>query len=782
MAVVLGVLICGGNYLAWQVFHLQSMIGGSLPVLVFATVVVVALGVNPLLRTIGSRGDSAGSRGFSAAELAVIVALAGVACGYSGATYLRYLGPAAVLPAHQALTQTQWQATKALSYVPGHVGFLAEGHILDARGLAARVTEERDDDDAAGRLWRLSSAADRERWLAARDTPGAGDRAALAAAINRVLADPAFADGREAGAVGDADRVAVGRRWLQETLGEWIAPPHSGGGVLLNDGVYEPGVHDDVLLGRGHGAMPWPGDIRWSAWWPVVRLWGGLMALLVVTVILLSVVVRPQWADHERIAFPIVRLVEMLAAREPGAGLPTVARSKLFWVGFGVVGLHLINGLNAWWPALPRVPMTFDFLPVRDLFPSIRSWHSTHVFLPTVHLAVAAFAFMLPRSVSFTLGITNVVFVIAAAQMVALGISGTGGQAGTPWFELLNFGGMVGMVLAMLYLGRRYYAAVALRSVGLTRWSPAPRGAVWALRGVLVLVPLTVWHLTSSGLSPVLSALAVAMVLMLWAVSARIVCETGLLRLGQALLPMSVASAFLGEAAIGPTQMVVLTMVSIILANDLGETPMIYALTGLEATHRTGARGRGVTPGMIGMALAGLAIAVVATLAVHYRFGLLSLTDTAVNWRAAMGVDGAADVAAELAGTDALVASVNARGLERLALVRADAWSLGWAGTGLALFMACAALRLRVPWWPVHPVMFVLLANWGTATFGVSFLLGCAVKVLVMHLGGARAYHAAMPLMCGVIAGSLVSAIGWMLVGVVYFAITGHAPVAYALF
>jgi hypothetical protein len=66
--------------------------------------------------------------------------------------------------------------------------------------------------------------------------------------------------------------------------------------------------------------------------------------------------------------------------------------------------------------------------------------------------------------------------------------------------------------------------------------------------------------------------------------------------------------------------------------------------------------------------------------------------------------------------------------------------------------------------------------------FGPSFLLGWVIKSAVVGTSGARGYHAVKPLMVGIIAAELLSGLGWMVVGAVYFFTTGKTPPTYWIF
>ncbi|NJL32158.1 MAG: hypothetical protein HC898_11345, partial [Phycisphaerales bacterium] len=54
---------------------------------------------------------------------------------------------------------------------------------------------------------------------------------------------------------------------------------------------------------------------------------------------------------------------------------------------------------------------------------------------------------------------------------------------------------------------------------------------------------------------------------------------------------------------------------------------------------------------------------------------------------------------------------MNIQGINRWLSAAPSSESLFWAGLGLSLVIATALARLRLPWWPIHPVMFIF---WGT--------------------------------------------------------------------
>ncbi len=92
---------------------------------------------------------------------------------------------------------------------------------------------------------------------------------------------------------------------------------------------------------------------------------------------------------------------------------------------------------------------------------------------------------------------------------------------------------------------------------------------------------------------------------------------------------------------------------------------------------------------------------------------------------------------------------------------------------GVALVAVVGFLRLRYVWWPIHPILFLI---WGTRAGGrlwASFLLGIAIKTIVVKIWGQRQVLALRPLLLGVVAGDLIGALVSMACSSGYYFATG---------
>ena len=89
------------------------------------------------------------------------------------------------------------------------------------------------------------------------------------------------------------------------------------------------------------------------AWLRPIFWWTVFLTTLIWVMVCLNILVRKQWIEHERLAYPIVQLpLEM--TRLDGR----LFRSKMMWIGFAIAGgINLINGVNFFFPALPELPV-----------------------------------------------------------------------------------------------------------------------------------------------------------------------------------------------------------------------------------------------------------------------------------------------------------------------------------------------------------------------------------------------------------------------------------------
>ena len=588
---------------------------------------------------------------------------------------------------------------------------------------------------------------------------------------------------------------------------------------MLAGGQELPGVTGRLVTGSDRRAGYRPSNVPWSAWWPVLRLWGGVALCLAGAGVCLAVIVHPQWSRHEMLPYPLVRFVEELtrpsnsrdatrprrnddvsstststknendAAVQPvtpslaWSRVPAVLTNRLFHLGLlTVLTLHLANGLHEWFPAFPAIPLRYDFTAFEAVFPNAAGkYGSSELFHPTVFFSVIGFAFFIRGDVSFSLGISGIVWVallaVAASRGVSLGNSYLEPEAGS----LLRAGAYLGSALTIIYLGRRYYSRVALDALALSRFTDTrgqPSGgggaAKWAARLLLLCVLLAVALLYQyAALHPLLGLAAVGVILVMLLVIARISAETGAFYIDPSWMPTVLFTALFGFDGLAPSTFIALALVSTVLIGNPREALAAYAVNALHLGQRVGRLPPGRSAlGIGGVALAGFALAAAATLTVVYTRGLSPTDAWGVRWHPSLAFDA---LSRRLADAEALG---QLQQLQHTALN--PQWgSLAWLALGLALVVGCALARLYLARWPLHPVLFLVLGSAPGVRFAWSFLLGWFLRQAIVRLGGNRAFKQSLPLAVGLIAGELLAALLWQTVGLTYYFTTGQVPRSY---
>ena len=118
---------------------------------------------------------------------------------------------------------------------------------------------------------------------------------------------------------------------------------------------------DSTALRWYFEGLPRGQRIPWGAWLVPLSAWIGFFVASYCMMFALTSLLYRQWADRERLTFPIAYVPEAVAA-EPARGkvLNTFLRSRMTWTGVAVpILIFALNGARAYVPSLPEVPLHF---------------------------------------------------------------------------------------------------------------------------------------------------------------------------------------------------------------------------------------------------------------------------------------------------------------------------------------------------------------------------------------------------------------------------------------
>lgn len=521
------------------------------------------------------------------------------------------------------------------------------------------------------------------------------------------------------------------------------------------------------------------GDVPWSEWSDPLLSWMPLVVLLALAVVSLSLIVHRQWTKHESLRYPIADFTSSLMGQSQETGVASIFHSRLFWLGLAIVlGINIVNGLHAWFPNSIEIPTKFWLAPLSAKLPKVpRAWTLAALrFYPTV----VAFGFVIAAEVSFSLGISQIVYIFLAVPFVKAGMDFSDNNWSGGVNSWQRFGSYVGIALILLYTGRRYYWGVLKQAVTFRRQERVEVYAAWAFRIFLLSVMCLIVVLSRLGLDWPLAVVAVLSILLMFLVMSRVNAESGLFVIAPYWTPMAIVTGLFGVAAAGPKALVVLGLFSMVFSMAARESLMPFLVNGLKVCETFKIR-----PARVGWAAVGtfaivLAIAVPVGLWANQNYG--AQKDFWVTTHSPVEVfDAVGRATSKLTRSGELKTSNALTGWQRITHMDPDKRFLWAAGVGLFLVLSFSMLRLRYTWWPIHPVIFVMWGSYSMGYFHYSFLLGWLIRVMVMKFGGTKTYRQVKILMFGVIAGEILGKLIFMIVGAIYYAKTGQKPVTFGL-
>ncbi len=539
-------------------------------------------------------------------------------------------------------------------------------------------------------------------------------------------------------------------------------------------------IFTDYMQGKGRGGKPLIGfaQVPWYAWRKTLAFWFAVLGLNFIAGLAAAVVVHRQWSRREHLAFPIAVVVGGLIEPPSGRRLfNDVFRNKGFWTAFVLVfGVLAVNGCHAWWPGFIAIPTGIDLRPLRDILGAVGKVPWVNLLEVRFYFAAIGLAYFLTSEASLSLGLSAWLYVLAAAPLVAAGVDMQTDvlAGGLPAF--MYFGAYLGLAVMVLYLGRRFYWAVLKRSLWLGGQEDVLPREVAACRVLVMASAALVGLLWWTGLHPLLATAFVALTGMLFLMVGRINVTTGLFIIQPFWHPVTVLAAVFGAYALGPQALVILAMLSVVVTIDPRIAVVPLALNAIRLGEMNKLK-PGRLAGWMGAAvILAMIVAVGVTVWGMYDLGVQGVDSGGTQWAlvvARMPFDMLQRAVDKLSATDSLQAASAPTTLSRLARPDPTPHFFTAAGIGFALVMACSYLRLRLPRWPLHPMLFLVWGSRWTTEFAPSFLLAWLIKTQIMRYGGQTYYRRARPFFIGLMAGEFTAGIFWGAIGVGYYLLTG---------
>jgi len=554
-------------------------------------------------------------------------------------------------------------------------------------------------------------------------------------------------------------------------LARWIYPDFAG------DSPRE-WINDPIAYGF-HNRWTEPGPIPFVAWIRPAFTWGIFLFALYGAMLCMVAILRRQWFENERLPFPLAQIqLALVEQPPPGRWLNAILARRSFWIAFAAVFLlHAYNGLSNYFPRhIARIPVYYNIHDIMSSPPW--SYVDSKIKDAAVFFTAFGVAYFLPGSVSFSLWFF---YILANVHRMLLGTftgdptdHGRGDQ---------HFGGIIAYTLMIAWIGRHHWRLVIAQAFRGERGGE-PRGRYlsypFAFWGLTVCAWIMIGWLVGAGATVVGAAVVVALMLTLFMIITRIIAETGLIH-GQLQVPLMKPWTLLVLAGVQrpvPLETYHLTNLLQTVHYDFREVVPVYASHGLKVMDQTAFAdrprneedepesdfGRRRAIGMKFIFLLMLA------LLVGYVVSFASMLWTEYSFDSTQDISHRSpinDWGSMINPTytiSSTVAYAQARYYPQHNVP-------GHIAAGFVITSVLAFVRLRFPWWPLHPVGYLMIMTFPAAHLWFSIMLGWLARTLILRFGGAGMYTAAKPFFIGLIVGESMAAGFWLVVGIVLSAL-----------
>ena len=507
-------------------------------------------------------------------------------------------------------------------------------------------------------------------------------------------------------------------------------------------------VTDPMTVRCFYEGVPAGQDIPWRPWVTPLICWSVFALAYFAVSIALMAILRKQWMETERLTYPIAQAPLELSQVEREKLLPRIAKSRLTWIG--AVFPILVTSWNCTAVLAPQIgqirfpPLNWGILRLRLHFSFI----------------VAGLSFLLNTSVSLSIWLFHIIYALQTGFFKHLGY--TLGKP-EPFFHMepaighQATGATIVFVLASLWAARRHLGRV-LRCA----WRPKPEledsAGILSYRAaviVFVLGTATMWTwLVLSGMQVWTAGFFIAAALGIIYFLARVVAQTGVAAARPVFIPQSVVTHAVGTSAFKPEGLATLAY-GFAWSADVRSCVMASMANGLRVVADPSFK-PAQTRNWRRMTLWAIVIAVLVSLLVSY-VSLIGLcyAKGAVNYRHWF-----------LRGLPQYANKYGVRLIEEGFGVSGRRWA--FTGIGAVVMGALTWAHGCFPWWPIHPVGFVLGASSPVQWSWTGIFIAWLLKTLVLKYLGPRAYKKARDVAIGMVIGQVLCAGVWILIAALF--------------
>ena len=485
-----------------------------------------------------------------------------------------------------------------------------------------------------------------------------------------------------------------------------------------------------------------------AAWATPVAMWSLFVIAILFVAQCINTILRKQWTEHEKLAYPVAQVPLEVTDGTAEGRAPRIFRSRIFWIAFALAGaMDIINGLNLYYPSIPRILVPGNGLGYFDLGPLVttKPWNAIGWTPISWYPFIVGFGMLLPVDLLFSCWFFYIFWKVETVAAVTMAYDI---DPRIPYVSNQAFGAYAAFFIFSLWLSRKYLADVWRRAVGSASAlddTDEPLRYRWALLGIAAGTAFLAWFCTLLGLSWSIGLLFMGIYFVLAVAITRMRAELGspvhdLHFTG----PDYILPDVLGQHAFGSSTLIGFSVLYW-FNRAYRAHPMPMQLEGFKLAERTRSSQRAWFWGMIFAGIIATAAAFWAMLHLNYQYGAVAKAQHRFGWESYN----------RLAGW--LVAPKGANGLATAAV---------FVGLGMAFFLQF--MRTRLPWWPFHPLGFAVASGWEMNLVWMPLFIAWLLKAVILRYSGLKGFRNSLPFFYGLILGQFVVGSLMNILGIIF--------------
>ena len=524
-------------------------------------------------------------------------------------------------------------------------------------------------------------------------------------------------------------------------LPAWLLPS--------NEGLAMTWFFEGLPLGE---PVPW--STLFHAWTMPMFWWLSFIWTLYFVCFCMVVILRKQWVERERLAYPLMEIPQALVADSDGPSrLPAVIKSKIFWAGASIpLFIALWNIIGFFFHFFPQIAWEHP-IQIAHGFPTI---------IIRYYFPIIGFMYFANLNITFSIWFFFLVTMLEEGLFNRFGMGVTEADTfvwGLPSTSWQCWGAFVTLVLWSLWMARDH-----LKDVVRKAWNPDcdidDTRELMSYRaasvGLLVGITYMLAWLYRAGMEFSVASFFLIGVLIAYIGITRLVVQTGVFYLTTPIVSQAMTMMTFGTAAISPSGLAALG----VSYSFFGDVQSIFMPSAAHAARLHDAMRigrRGLCLAIVLALVVGFASSITYVVIMAYDQGASNFNSWFFRVSSGAGVSTFSDVMAKIK-TPAEFHELK----------------LTFFGIGAVAMSFLTFMQYRFPWWPLHPVGLAISSIWMIRNQAAAIFIAWAAKSLIMRFGGVDLYRKAAPFFIGLILGHFTGVGISFIVDMIFFHGNGH--------